>query len=68
MSKRQAEKLLALLQRFIDAYPKVSPETWSAEFVREALTDPDLRHLPADNIMAVWFKELEAKRERKSNG
>lgn len=62
MSERQAKKLSALVQRFMDNNPGVSPETWSAEFVREAMADPDLQHVPGDDMIAVWLKQLEAKR------
>ena len=65
MSESQAKKLLALLQRFIDENPGVSRETWSAQFAREALADPDLQHVPDDDIMAEMVKELEAKRAAK---
>ena len=65
MSESPAKKLLALLQRFIDENPGVSRETWSAQFAREALSDPDLQHVPDDDIMAEMVKELEAKRAAK---
>ncbi|WP_409191032.1 hypothetical protein [Bradyrhizobium sp. RDM4] len=66
MSERQAEKLLALLQRYMDDHPGASPETWSAAFVREAMTDPDLRHVPGDDVMAAFVKMIEAKRSRRA--
>jgi hypothetical protein len=52
-SKREAKKLLALLQRIIDDNPKVSPETYSAQFVREAMADPDLQHVSGDDVMTA---------------
>ena len=62
MNEREAMALLSLLQHFIGKYPGASPETWSAEFVHEAMEDPDLQHVSADDIIAAWLKELETKK------
>jgi hypothetical protein len=62
MDEREAmRRLLTLWQRIIDDNPKASSETHRAEFVREAMADPDLQHVRLDLLATQWIKDLEAK-------